>query len=471
MVMEVLLGLLSLVLVLGLPVAVIVLLVRVADLRRRLARLERQVAGRPVAPADAVTEITSAPLVAKEPATLADPPSGATVAAAGATEDTARSEAPPLRPAGDGPIVFHAERASALANWLRDNWVYAVSALSLALAGVFFVQYGMEKGLLPPAARVTMAILFGLALIAGGEWVRRRHGDGAKVSTAYLPATFCGAGLVSIFAGIIAARQLYGLVGSQTAFAGLLATATLAVVLGWFHGPFLAAIGLIGAATAPFMVGGDSQAPYWLYGYYVLIAGAGLAIDAVRRWAWVSVLALVLGYGGSWLVLAGTGGAGWVAFSLTALALMAIAVPVLKLVPDHDGPMIAEAIWSRGRGSWPMFPVRLAGGAVGASSLLLTLLPAGNGAESTLAYLCLAALTLALVLWTDKARALAWLIGRGDDIVTIPGTKRAERFEENVAALGVTLSTAEVEEISALVPVGAAAGERYPEAQMKRVFV
>jgi len=67
--------------------------------------------------------------------------------------------------------------------------------------------------------------------------------------------------------------------------------------------------------------------------------------------------------------------------------------------------------------------------------------------------------------------ALAWLIGRGDDIVTIPGTKRAERFDENVAALSVSLSSAEVEEISALVPVGAASGDRYPEAQMKRVFV
>ena len=67
--------------------------------------------------------------------------------------------------------------------------------------------------------------------------------------------------------------------------------------------------------------------------------------------------------------------------------------------------------------------------------------------------------------------ALAWLIGRGDDIVTIPGTKRAERFDENVAALSVSLSSAEVEEISALFPVGAASGDRYPEAQMKRVFV
>ena len=67
--------------------------------------------------------------------------------------------------------------------------------------------------------------------------------------------------------------------------------------------------------------------------------------------------------------------------------------------------------------------------------------------------------------------ALAWLIGRGDDIVAIPGTKRAERLTENAAALGVTLTAGEIEEISAMGPVGAAAGERYPEAQMKKVFV
>lgn len=72
---------------------------------------------------------------------------------------------------------------------------------------------------------------------------------------------------------------------------------------------------------------------------------------------------------------------------------------------------------------------------------------------------------------TPAQLVLAWLIGRGDGIVAIPGTKRAERLDENAAALGVDLSAAEVEEISAMVPVGAAAGERYPEAQMKKVFV
>ena len=72
---------------------------------------------------------------------------------------------------------------------------------------------------------------------------------------------------------------------------------------------------------------------------------------------------------------------------------------------------------------------------------------------------------------TPAQLVLAWLIGRGEDIVAIPGTKRAERLDENAAALGVELTAAEVEEISAMVPVGAAAGDRYPEAQMKKVFV
>ncbi|PKN55935.1 MAG: DUF2339 domain-containing protein, partial [Deltaproteobacteria bacterium HGW-Deltaproteobacteria-14] len=102
-------------------------------------------------------------------------------------------------------------RFSALARWLAANWVYAVSALSLALAGIFFVQYGIEAGLLPPAARVGAAILFGLALIGAGEWLRRRgDGRGAGGSggpAADLPATFAGAGLVSIFGAVIAAHR------------------------------------------------------------------------------------------------------------------------------------------------------------------------------------------------------------------------------------------------------------------------
>jgi aryl-alcohol dehydrogenase-like predicted oxidoreductase len=72
---------------------------------------------------------------------------------------------------------------------------------------------------------------------------------------------------------------------------------------------------------------------------------------------------------------------------------------------------------------------------------------------------------------TPGQLALAWLLARGKDIVPIPGTKRAERLEENLGALSVTLSDSELAQISGAIPVGAAAGLRYPEAQMKSVYL
>jgi aryl-alcohol dehydrogenase-like predicted oxidoreductase len=66
--------------------------------------------------------------------------------------------------------------------------------------------------------------------------------------------------------------------------------------------------------------------------------------------------------------------------------------------------------------------------------------------------------------------ALAWLLAQGKDILPIPGTKRQERFDENLAALDIRLSPQEVEKISAAAPVGAGAGTRYPADAMKRVY-
>jgi aryl-alcohol dehydrogenase-like predicted oxidoreductase len=67
--------------------------------------------------------------------------------------------------------------------------------------------------------------------------------------------------------------------------------------------------------------------------------------------------------------------------------------------------------------------------------------------------------------------ALAWLLAQGPDIIPIPGTKRKERLLENLAALAVNLSKADIAEISAAIPPGSAAGTRYPEQQMKSVFL
>ena len=55
---------------------------------------------------------------------------------------------------------------------------------------------------------------------------------------------------------------------------------------------------------------------------------------------------------------------------------------------------------------------------------------------------------------------LAWLLAQGDDIVAIPGTRRADRVTENVAAAALSLSPAELERIEQLAPRRAWAGDR-----------
>ena len=72
---------------------------------------------------------------------------------------------------------------------------------------------------------------------------------------------------------------------------------------------------------------------------------------------------------------------------------------------------------------------------------------------------------------TPAQLVLAWLLAQGKDIVAIPGTKRKQRVDENLAALEVRLSKADLERISQAAPVGAGSGTRYPADAMKRVYV
>ncbi|MEM6590935.1 MAG: aldo/keto reductase [Cyanobacteria bacterium P01_C01_bin.73] len=64
---------------------------------------------------------------------------------------------------------------------------------------------------------------------------------------------------------------------------------------------------------------------------------------------------------------------------------------------------------------------------------------------------------------TSAQIAIAWLLTRGNDIVPIPGTKRRRYLEENVAAVDITLTTDELDQINKLIPQGAAVGDRYPD--------
>ena len=61
--------------------------------------------------------------------------------------------------------------------------------------------------------------------------------------------------------------------------------------------------------------------------------------------------------------------------------------------------------------------------------------------------------------------ALAWLLAQGEDIVPIPGTRNSTRLKENIAAVDVTLSKADLERVQQILPHGSF-GSRYPAVLM-----
>jgi len=72
---------------------------------------------------------------------------------------------------------------------------------------------------------------------------------------------------------------------------------------------------------------------------------------------------------------------------------------------------------------------------------------------------------------TPAQLCLAWLLAQGPDVIPIPGTKQVSRLEENLGATRVRLTRAEIDRISATIPIGAAAGTRYPEGGMRGVYI
>jgi aryl-alcohol dehydrogenase-like predicted oxidoreductase len=68
---------------------------------------------------------------------------------------------------------------------------------------------------------------------------------------------------------------------------------------------------------------------------------------------------------------------------------------------------------------------------------------------------------------TPAQLALAWVLAQGQYLVPIPGTRRARNLDDNLGALNVKLSAADLEEIAAVFPLNVTAGARYVEPMMR----
>lgn len=378
----------------GLSVVVLILAVQQGDLKRRLAAAEfRLAAPTPSRSSEPASAPAWAPSTVRPPAPL------------GPSAPSRPVPAPlprPVLPAQAGRGLDAALQGAI--TWLQRNWFYAISAASLGLAGIFFAQYSIEKGLLPPVVRVVGALTFGLLLVAAGELIRRRWSDDESTSAAYLPSTFSSAGLITMYGAVLAALRLYHLIGTTTALFGLVAVAALGLALGWVYGPLLAAMGLIGATVAPFWVGGDADSAYVLYAYLGLVATVGLVVAGRRAWEWIAALSLALSLIAALVIRRSGGEADGFVVLLGLLAILGSTAPRWRLLPDHPA---AVALRSRRLVPGNVLTAAIPWGTVIVVSLLL-LASAHDGPlnAARLSLVVLAGLAAAFILGTERAPGL-----------------------------------------------------------------
>jgi uncharacterized membrane protein len=403
--MEVALGLIAIfigIAVLLTPFGVVHLMRKTRALTQRVELLEGALKG-----TDKVATASAEPLW-EQPKPQSEPvqvvPNAAQVPESTANAVTSNPDAMPKS------FVFRGDVFVSAFEWLKENWFLGIAAISLALAGIFTVQYGVEQGLLTPFARIMGALGLGAVFICVGEFTRRRFGDAAG-TTRGLASTFSGAGIVTLFAAVLSARHLYDMLPSDLTLIALIGIAALSTVLGWFYGPFLAAVGVAGALGAPFIVGGSSDAPHLFFYYFALIVVMALAIDTVRCWAWVSVFALIGGFLATWLLLISGADAVHALIFGVVVTIAATAILQRRIWPDQGGAMLSDAVLKisrKGGLGWPDFPTRLAGGTFIAAMLLgvAVSLETSTTLENWLGIFSIVALGLLALIWMRSAPAL-----------------------------------------------------------------
>ncbi len=176
------------------------------------------------------------------------------------------------------------------------RWVVWVGGVALALGGIFLVRYTIQEGLIGPGVRIFLGALLAIALVAAGEWTRRRENlsDLPGLPSANIPSILTAAGTTVAYATVYAAYALYGFLPPPAAFIllGLVALLTLAAAL--LHGPALGGLGVIGAYLAPALVA-SAKPDYWaLYIYVAVVTAAAFALARGRMWQWLAIAAIVL---------------------------------------------------------------------------------------------------------------------------------------------------------------------------------
>jgi uncharacterized membrane protein len=249
---------------------------------------------------------------------------------------------------------------------LASRWFVWVGGVAVALAGLLFVKYAHDQGLISPFLRVLIGLLIAAGLVAAGEYVRRSRGTNM---VDYVPAALSAAGLVMGFGVVYAAYGLYDLVSPSVDFIGLGLVALAAFWLSRLQGPLIAALGLLGAYSAPALVTATHPNAWSFFPYLLIIVAASFFTLRGRNWWWLGYLSIAGAF--LWGLLWITGGA-FTSGDVWPIGAFAIAMGLGATLMLEGRAIFAEESGSLVKAAHMSQPLNLAVCGIVAGSALLS---------------------------------------------------------------------------------------------------
>jgi uncharacterized membrane protein len=197
---------------------------------------------------------------------------------------------PPTRPAKAKPT-----KPREWEQILGGNWLARIGVVALIIGAAFFLKFAFDNNWLGPLARVILGIIAGLAMVGGGYYWRTKYPTLAQAIT--------GGGVALLYLSIFAAFALFELIPFYPAVILLLLVSAGSAALALRHNSMaLAIIGILGAFSAPFILGAfgpgipgvrQTGAAIQLLAYIWIVDLGVIALSTFRNWRWFTLLALV----------------------------------------------------------------------------------------------------------------------------------------------------------------------------------
>jgi uncharacterized membrane protein len=218
--------------------------------------------------------------------------------------------------------------------WLGVRGAAVLGGVFLALAGLLFFQYSIQRGWITPALRIWIGVFAGLAAIGGSGVLRRRSYRATADALA-------GAGAVILYGAVWAAHVLYGLVSLVPALAAM---AVVTAGCGWLalrhRSLTIAMFGLLGGLSTPPLLSLGAESALGLFGYLLLLNLGLVTVSGRLRRPVLATLGVVgsLLVQGLWMVSYLTE-----ANLLLALAAMAASALVYTVAGRDRGWLVTQS--------------------------------------------------------------------------------------------------------------------------------